>query len=47
MNHDANIYGLTYTQLEDFLIAAGEKKTKAPRITNDQMKEIVENLYFS
>jgi len=32
MNHDANIYGLTYTQLEDFLTAAGEKKTKAPFI---------------
>lgn len=32
MNHAANIYGITYTQLEEQLLALGEKKSKAPFI---------------
>ncbi len=39
-----NIYGLTYTQLEEYLTAIGEKKTKAPFIFQSLYREQIPSL---
>ncbi len=41
---NTNIYGLTYTQLEDYLQQIGEKKTKAPFIFHSLYRTQIESL---